>query len=173
MAPSELKNMWISSVRRICHTDRYYVSRKWDKIFAEVSAWLDANPEISPLRFVEAQIHWCLGNRVRGALWPNLLSGPAAVQRYHDAPDETEIVNDLSARYQAQGKAFVELSNAVGLHDALQDTMVTWSPLYLAYVRFCSGLPIPEDLYDRARQEAQAESLIDRVFPADFLRSLS
>lgn len=173
MAPSELKALWVSTVRRIGGTDRYFIGDKWDTILAEVAAWLEANPHIKPLRFVEAQVNWCLRNRVKGALWPNLMSGPKALQRYLDEPDDGEIVAQLEKHYSAQANAFIQLTNSIGLKEALEDTMVTWSPLYLAYVRHHQGLAIPEDLRVRAAREASAESLINQVFPAEFLRSLA
>ena len=173
--PVELRDLWVSSVRRICCTDQYFLGRnpKWPKIFQERALWLEQNPDVVPIRFVEAQIHWCLRNRVRDGMWPTLLSGPKAVQRYREEPDEAQLIKDIAHHYETQARAFIELSNHVGVASALLDTMGSWSPLYLAYVRYTEGMPIPQDLRASAAQEAQAEYLTHSLFPIEFIRSLT
>lgn len=172
MSAQELRRLWVDAVRRIGRTDKYFIGRRWDAAFAKAAQWLDDHPSISPAQFVEAQVRWCIGNRVQNALWPNLLLGPGAYERYMNAPREEELIAALQSKYDSQARAFIALSNAVGLQEALCDTMGGWSPLYLCYVRSCSGLPLLEAEREQANKEARAEPLVSRIFPEDFLRSL-
>lgn len=159
VSPAALKAAWIEAVERmLCLSEPYRVSSKFDGIFDSVATKL-GQEGIDPSRFCEAQVYYVKTRNLTGKLWPSLLSGDRAMERYEEYPDPESRKEGLRQNLNMQLETFKNVTRTISLEAAFYNKLASHTPIFMVMMHVSFGRDIPEDLLEEARAEAGVEPL--------------
>lgn len=166
-----LRGLWIDSVIRLVGVDEHYVSRKFDKAFERCATQLRKLPRVRWIDFVEAQIQWCIDNQSK-ILFPNLLNGEKAWQRFRAYPTRDERVEILRAELLYQEAAFNRVRELRGFEAALNNPLAEYTPVFVVYILTKNNERILGEHIEAARRELTKRPLLEEIVPEDILEVL-
>jgi hypothetical protein len=168
-----LKALWLSTVRRVFDKEDYRVGSHWDKTFTRVAKYLDENPSIDKEKYVAIQVGYILDMGRHDLLYPTVLSGQAAADRYYSKPmnDDLAIAAELKT-YAAQLKTFNKACETSAVSVIINAPVFDFSPLFLSFMRYSRNMTVTEELRLNARHEARNCKCAEKVFPKDFLERI-
>ena len=163
---SEVKEVWIQTVKDMIGVSEYYVSKKFDRYFRS-AAELVRREGIDIRRFCEAQIQWAIDKNM--VIYPSLLGGQA-LQRYRALPDDTLRISQLRHDLSEELKHFVDIAEKRGYTYALEDRYYGHSPILILYMYRQLQRDPPVEVVEQARQQMAGCPLYREVYPADFVK---
>jgi hypothetical protein len=150
-------------------SETYKVSRHFDPVFEKVALELSRRPNVNLKRFVEAQIKYMLARGLIEKLFPSIMSGSKAFDRYIEAPSEKQEELDILQSLQSQAQCFASVCKTMGEDFAFASTVVDYTPLFMAYMRWTVNRDIPPVLRANASAELRIKPLAAKFFPSEYL----
>lgn len=171
MDAAALKNAWVRGVREILGHPEYRVGRKWDETFARVASTLDG---VDPSVFAECQIRFMIARGAVAKMFPNILSGPSARQRYDDAQilGPAETLELAAQRYAIQLACFKRVVENLGEEYAFSGSATEYSPLFLAFMMWGTNRPLSDELRQKALMEVRKSPVVINLFPGAFMQRI-
>lgn len=165
--------VWTKVVRTETGASDYSIrGQKWVRLFNTVGSML-ATQEIDLEHYVGVQVRWLIGRNQEGGMWPSILAGERAMERYANEPSADQVLVGVKEYYQAQAETFTRVCETMGEEVAFHNRVTNHSPLFIAFMRFKTGRELPEELRMQARDEMAAEPATRLVFTEpEFLEAL-
>jgi hypothetical protein len=172
LTAEDLRHRWIQRVRALTGVASYTVQgAKNQETFRKVADRLNAlNFDVE--RYIDAQINHVIAHNRQAGIWPTLMMGDAAIERYMKAPSGYDTIDGLREYYAAQAQAFNRVCLTMGEGVAFRNNVLHHSPLFLAFMHYSTGRNMTLELAGDARAEAAAHPLVSQVFPRAFLERL-
>jgi hypothetical protein len=166
----DVKDMWVIRVRAIIGDETYelHLSSKWNKIFHNVANLVNARG-FDLRKYIDVQLRWAVVNSRECSIWPTLLSGQKALERYLTDPQETTKVNWLREIYQAQYEAFNRVCETVSEEAAFTVPVLRHEPLFSMYMHYERKREPSKELVERAILSMEEDPLVAKVLPEGFL----
>lgn len=170
-----LKQKWVYLVCKMFRTNNYRVGKHFDATFKKFSEWLRSHPEVDVERYMQAQIQHMIDSGLISKLYPNVLLGQKAYQRYEAflkkifSPAEKE---RLEKAFSLQLASLRSVKQYLQVQDVRSTFVCDYSPIVIAFDMWESTGAISEDLRVQAALEIFYKPLYKQILPNLFLKEV-
>lgn len=153
--------------------DEYFLrmTPKWQKVFEGVANQVN-RLGMDLRRFVDAQLEWVISRNRKCSLWPTILSGGAAVSRYHLFPSDEKELQRLRELYNTQYEVFLRVCDNVSEDAAFDTSVLKQNPLFVLYMHYERNRQPNKGLVEDARLELERFPHLSKILPEAFMEYL-
>jgi hypothetical protein len=171
MDAQELKTAWVQAYRVLLNKPEYRLANHWTEKFAKYVERLDG---VDAKEYCEFQIRYMIQRNMLDKLFPNILSGDTALERFQawKRIPAADAYRDTLVRYKNQAQVFINVTKTMGEAFALSGSTVEYSPLYFGFMLWSLKHELPEELVSRARLEISEWPHTVRIFPGEYIRRI-
>lgn len=175
MDAEALKRLWVKIVKRVFQTEKYYVTKRFDKTFAKFASWLNAHRDVDVERYMLAQILYMIDHGLVSKLYPNVLLGPRAQARYNEYLGKLCSKSYREQAYKAfvlQCLSFDRMCDYIGEAQTFSNSFADFQPVVLVFQSMKRGRTISDALRRQADLELYLKPWLEAVLPSHLLQEI-